>query len=55
MRSMSMRIVLFGPALSFGAQTPAQDPAASGYGRGRDEIVRHVDELIEELARSASP
>jgi arsenate reductase len=25
------------------------------YGRGRDEIVRHVDELIEDLARSASP
>jgi hypothetical protein len=25
------------------------------YARGRDEIVRHVDELIDELARSASP
>ncbi len=25
------------------------------YARGRDEIVRHVDKLIDELARSASP
>jgi hypothetical protein len=25
------------------------------YARGRDEIVRHVDELIDELARSAAP
>jgi arsenate reductase len=31
MRSMSMRIVLFGLALSFGAQTPAQDLAASSF------------------------
>jgi arsenate reductase (thioredoxin) len=25
------------------------------YARGRDEIVRHVDELIDEFARSAAP
>ena len=25
------------------------------YARGRDEIVRHVDDLIDELARSAAP
>jgi protein-tyrosine-phosphatase len=25
------------------------------YTRGRDEIVRHVDELIDELTRSAAP
>jgi arsenate reductase (thioredoxin) len=31
-------------------------PAVStDYERGRDEIVRHVDELIDELARGASP
>ncbi len=25
------------------------------YARGRDEIVRHVDDLIDELARSTAP
>jgi arsenate reductase len=31
-------------------------PAVLGdYARGRDEIVRHVDELIDEFARGASP
>jgi len=25
------------------------------YARGRDEIVRHIDELVDELARSAAP
>jgi hypothetical protein len=79
MRSMSMRTVLFGLALSLGAHEASlvvsfdQDVAKivggrarhlrwdnlpgvlADYGRGRDEIVRHVDELIEELARSASP
>jgi arsenate reductase (thioredoxin) len=28
---------------------------STDYARGRDEIVRHVDELIDELARSAAP
>ena len=28
---------------------------SAGYARGRDEIVRRVDSLVEELARSAPP
>jgi hypothetical protein len=41
MRSMSVRIALCSLTLD--------------YTRGRDEIVRHVDELIDELARRSSP